>query len=60
MTKTKVVSRKDFLTINYLKCPYCGYNNAKKRLEWKQGQCLVCKNKITLTKNDLKLKLGVE
>lgn len=41
---------------NYFKCPFCGYNNAKKRLEWKK-QCLKCGKQLVDSNISFKIKL---
>lgn len=47
------------MTVNYekyVKCPYCKYNNAKKRLEWKK-QCLSCGHQLRDSKIAFRVKL---
>ena len=40
----------------YWICPYCKYNNAKKRLEWKK-QCLGCGHQLRDSKIAFRVKL---
>lgn len=40
----------------YWTCPFCNYNNAKKRLEWKK-QCLGCGRQLCDSELAFKVKL---